>query len=69
MLLFDCAASGEIGSSPVMYRILGQAVTRLPSIDERDDGAVRQLLADILLRIVANNSGDGLMAMTAMAPG
>lgn len=52
-----------------MYRILGQAVTRLPSIDERDDGAVRQLLADILLRIVANNSGDGLMAMTAMAPG
>jgi hypothetical protein len=44
VLLFDCAASGDVGSSPAAYRVLGRAVTALIASGALDQDAIRTAL-------------------------
>ena len=48
ILDFDCAASGDIGSSPVVYRTLGRAMTALLANGAIDDAWVRNVLSELM---------------------
>ena len=47
VLFFDCAASGDIGSSPIAFRTLARAVTTVFAAGAEDEAGIRTALADL----------------------
>jgi hypothetical protein len=47
VLMFDCAASGEVGSSSAAYRLLARAVVTILATGASDEMAIRAALHDI----------------------